>query len=63
MASKKRFEELKQEAWDEGNNDTLADEIIGEHALLWLDEVEDTITDAQRDELIEQYYQGFKAGI
>ena len=57
-----KFEVLKKEAFEEGQNDThVANELIAS-AQLYIEEQEN-LTDKQRDVLMEEYHQGFKSGI
>lgn len=53
-----RFQELKNEAFEAGENDTITEDYLLEGAQLWLD-LPDELTDEQRDELTNVYRKGF----
>lgn len=57
------FEELIVEAESEGLGDTESDNYLSEQALLYVDSLEEKLTENQRDTLIEAYIQGFKKGL
>ena len=54
----KRFKELKLEAFEAGENDTVTEDHLVQGAELWLD-IPEELTDEQRNELIEEYRLGF----
>lgn len=58
-----KFNELLQKARTEGSNDTLLDTIMTEHALLFINEIDEDLTDDQHDQLLNAYIVGFVTSI
>jgi len=56
---KEKFEELKTEAREAGENDTHTENTLIEGAQYYIDEITEELTDEEHDELIEQYRLGF----
>lgn len=55
-----------KDAYENGLNDTLADEMLSDNALLFINEeggaLDTDFTDEEQDALVEAYHKGFKSG-
>lgn len=61
--TKKRLDEIKKEAYEEGLNDTTVADILAENGLAFIDSnVTEELSQEETEAIVEAYVQGFISG-
>ena len=61
--SKKKFDEMKKECFDEGSQNCEVDEQLSSDAINFVESYySDELTGTQREKLVEEYRKGFFSG-